>query len=290
MSDHANEIPIEAWNTILFEKFVRFRHIVTNGLAKHGEKALREGPYAPGDHVLDIGCGFGDTTLAIAGQVTTSGRAVGVDCAENFVAIASKEATEAGFRNASYFVADVQGDDLRGPYDHAFARFGTMFFNLPGVAFRNICRALKAGGSLTMVVWRKREDNPWIHEAEQVARAIVPVVAHGDTDQVHCGPGPFSMADADLVSDMLASSGFGDISLRRYDCDICLGADMNEAISAAMELGPAGEIIRLAGAEGERLRPAVADALRSHFAPLCRQDGSVWGVSSSWIVRCRRMD
>ena len=290
MNDQANEIPIEAWNTILFEKFVRFRHIVTNGLAKHGEQALRERPYAPGDHVLDIGCGFGDTTLAIGGQVTASGRAVGVDCAENFVAVASKEAAEAGLQNVSYFVADVQGDDLRGPYDHAFARFGTMFFNLPGAALRNICRALKTGGSFTMVVWRKREDNPWVHEAEQVARAIVPVVAHDDTDQVHCGPGPFSMAGADLVSDLLKSSGFGDISFRRYDCDICLGADMNEALSAAMELGPTGEIIRLAGAEGERLRPAVADALRSHFARLRHDDGSIWGASSSWIVRSKRMN
>lgn len=287
MSETTNEIPVEAWNTVLFDKFVRFRRIFSVGLAEHGSQALAERPYAPGERVLDIGCGWGDTTLEIARQVGGDGEAVGVDCADNFVAMAEKEAAEKGVANARYFTADVQMGDLRGPYDHAFARFGTMFFNLPGAAMRNIRKTLNPGGTLAMVVWRKREDNPWVFDAEQIVREIVPVVAHDETEAVHCGPGPFSMAGADMVSDMLQVVGWRDVSLRRYDCDICIGSTMDEAVDFAMELGPAGEIIRLAGEEGERLRPGVSDALRKLFKTRRRDDGSIWAPSSSWTVRAR---
>ncbi|HWC62201.1 MAG TPA: class I SAM-dependent methyltransferase, partial [Rhizomicrobium sp.] len=247
MSD--NSIPIEAWNTVLFEKFLRFRDTLTTGLSAHSDEALRRHPYPPGARVLDIGCGFGDTTQQIARQIG-GGTAVGVDCAANFIAAAQRETGEVA--NASFFVADVQSDDLNGPYDHAFSRFGTMFFNLPGSAFRNIRKALKPGGRLTMIVWRKREDNPWAHQAELCVRGIVPVVAHEETDQVHCGPGPFSMAGADMVSDMLGAAGFDTITFERFDADARIGRSLDDALDFAMALGPAGEIIRLAGEEGQK--------------------------------------
>ncbi|MGD9981484.1 MAG: class I SAM-dependent methyltransferase [Hyphomonadaceae bacterium] len=287
MADDANDIPIEAWNTVLFDKFVRFRRVLTAGLSEHGNVALARLRYQPGLRVLDVGCGFGDTTQDIARQVGPAGEAVGVDCAENFIDLAIEEARASGVNNAKFFAADVQTADLRGPYDHGFARFGTQFFNLPGAALRNIARAIKPGGEFTMVVWRKREDNPWVHDAERLVREMVPVVAHEDTDQVHCGPGPFSMAGADMVSDMMQAAGFKNVRFQRYDCDICIGADMDEAVEFAMALGPAGEIIRLAGAEGERLRPKVADALRAMFAERRRGD-EVWAGSSSWAVTGER--
>lgn len=93
------------------------------------------------------------------------------------------------------------------------------------------------------------------------------------------------MAGPDMVSDMMRAAGFARISFERFDCDICIGEDMDEAVEFAMALGPAGEIIRLAAEEGERLRPQVSEALRSLFASRRRADGSIWGGSSSWIVR-----
>src|SRR5262249_33280439 len=153
----------------------------------------------------------------------------------------------AGVENATFFTADAQHEDLRGPYDHAFARFGTMFFESPGAAMRNIRGALKPGGTLTQIVWRRREENPWVHEAELRVRALVPVVSHEQTDQVHCGPGPFSMAGADTVSTMLRSAGFQRITFERFDTDICIGRNLADALEFATNLGPAGEIIRLAG-------------------------------------------
>jgi ubiquinone/menaquinone biosynthesis C-methylase UbiE len=285
--DDGNSIIIEAWNTILFDKFVRFKHLLIDGLSGHSDEALRRHPPREGTRVLDVGCGFGDSTLRIAAQLGAGGEAVGVDCASRFVSAADEAARAAQVGNASFFVGDVERDDLRGPYDSAFSRFGTMFFQMPGAAMRNIRRALAPGGDFTMIVWRRREDNPWVHQAELCVKQIVPVVSHEDTDQVHCGPGPFSMAGADMVSDMLRSAGFERIGFERFDADICIGRDVDEAIQFAMALGPAGEIMRLAGEEGRRLEGEVAAALKETLGRYRRDDGSVWGPSSTWFVTAR---
>ena len=133
MSSTENAIPIEAWNTVLFDKFCRFRNVLTHGLSDHSDRIFQDGtPIPRASRILDVGCGFGDTTQQIAMQVGPSGAAVGVDCARNFIDIAKREAREAQLANASFLLADVQADHLSGPYDHVFSRFGTMFFNLPG--------------------------------------------------------------------------------------------------------------------------------------------------------------
>lgn len=281
---NSNVIPIEAWNSVLFDKFCRFRTALTDGLSSHSDEVLRRRPFASGGKILDVGCGFGDTTRLIARQVASRGASIGVDCAPRFIKLANDELTERPVENASFFVADVESDELSGPYDHVFSRFGTMFFNRPGAALRNIHRALKAGGTLRMIVWRRREDNPWIHDAELLVKQIVPVVSHEDTDQVHCGPGPFSMASADVTSELLRYAGFSTISFERFDTEVCLGKTVEEAAEFAMSLGPAGEIIRLAGEEGERKRNVVMDALRQLMAQRRRPDGAVWMGSSSWLV------
>jgi ubiquinone/menaquinone biosynthesis C-methylase UbiE len=276
-------VVIQAWNTVLFEKFLRFKHLVTKGLSGHSDELLGRRPFSEGARVLDVGCGFGDTTRAIAKMVGPEGEAVGVDCAENFIDAARKEAAEARLENASFFVADAQTGSLGGPYDQVFSRFGTMFFSLPGAALRNIRRSLSPGGRLTMIVWRRREDNRWLHEAELRVKEIVPVVSHEETQQVHCGPGPFSMAGPDLVSDLLTGAGFRHVTFERFDRDICIGADLSEAVDFAMTLGPAGEVLRLAGDEGTKRKDQVVAALTDTLRVFERKDG-VWGPSSVWFV------
>jgi len=88
---------------------------------------------------------------------------------------------------------------------------------MPGAAMRNVQNALKPGGTFTQIVWRRREENPWLHEAELRVKEIVPVVSHEESDQVHCGPGSFSMADPDMVSTMLRGAGFERITFGRHD-------------------------------------------------------------------------
>ena len=278
----ANAEAIQAWDGPLFDRFVKFRHIVTAGLGAHGDEALRLNPPLEGQRVLDIGCGFGDTTQQIAALVGPSGEAVGVDAAQNFIEAATREAAEAGVGNARFFVADVQTDPLEGPYDAAFSRMGTMFFISPVAALRNVRQSLVPGGPLTMVVWRRREDNIWLYRAQQIVEAIVQ--RPEEYDEPTCGPGPFSMANADTVTDMLMHAGYEDISLRRCDLEILGGNDLEEALDLVMAIGPAGEILRLQGDRAAPLVPQVEAALREGLAEYRRDDGTIWSMASTWIV------
>jgi SAM-dependent methyltransferase len=282
MSGDPNSEAIEAWNTILFDKFMRFRETVTNGLGAHGDAVLARHPVREGWRVLDVGCGFGDTTQTIARMVGPKGEAAGVDAAARFVDISTREAKEAGLANARFFRADVQTDPLGGPYDRVFSRFGTMFFLSPVAAFKNVRRSLVKGGKLTMVVWRKKEESGFMSDVERLVLGMVPHPEKKDGD-VTCGPGPFSLGSADLASAQLVAAGFSHVTFERLDVEIRVGVGVDDAVDFSMALGPAGEILRLAKEEGERKKPQVVAALKEFFAPMARPDG-VWGASSSWIV------
>lgn len=281
-----NAEAIEAWNTVLFDKFLRFRSIVTLGLGGHGDAVLRKHPPRSGARVLDVGCGFGDTTQQIAKLVGPKGEAVGVDAAPRFIEGAAQETRSLGIANARFFVADVQEDDLQGPYDQVFARFGTMFFNNPVAALRNMKKSLSPGGLMSIVVWRKREDNPCFHIAELIARKFIPEEMETH-DQPTCGPGPFSMAGPDMVSEQVQKAGFKDVAFERHDMPIAIGRNLEEAIEFAMALGPAGEIVRLAKEEGEKHKPQVIAALTDAFSSLKAADGSIVAPSSAWIITGR---
>jgi ubiquinone/menaquinone biosynthesis C-methylase UbiE len=276
-----NEEAIRAWDGPLFDRFVQFREIMTTGLGAHGEAALRVFPPATGQRILDIGCGFGDTTQRIADLVGPEGEVVGVDAARQFIEVARREAEQAGVRNARFDVADVQVADLGGPYDVAFAQFGTMFFDNPVVALRNVGRALAPGGRLVMVVWRRRLDNDWLYRAQTIVEGIVE--RPEEYDEPTCGPGPFSMADADTTSDVLRHAGYEEIALQRCDIPIVIGSDVDEAIDLVMAIGPAGEVLRLAGDRAAHLHDAVRIALRDGLEEFEGPDG-VRAQASTWIV------
>jgi ubiquinone/menaquinone biosynthesis C-methylase UbiE len=276
-----NAEAIEAWDGPLFERFVRFREVVTTGLGAHGERALELYPPAEGQRVLDIGCGFGDTTQRIAALVGERGEVVGVDAAPRFIEAARTEALAAGTANVSFAVADVQQEVPDGPYQAAFSRFGTMFFANPVVALRNVRAALDPGARLVMVVWRSRIDNEWLYRAQTIVEKIVE--RPQEYDEPTCGPGPFSMANADTTSDVLLHAGFEDVVLHRCELPIMIGRDVDQAIEMVTALGPAGEILRLAGERASHLHGEVHQALREGLAELARDDG-VWGTASTWIV------
>jgi hypothetical protein len=161
---------------------------------------------------------------------------------------------------------------------------GTMFFANPVAALRNVRRAIEPGGRLCMVVWRRKLDNPWLHRAEEVVEQFL--TEPENSDEPTCGPGPFSMADADTTSGILVSAGFEEISLRRCDLDYRIGADLDAAIDLLMALGPAGEIIRLSGDAADEVRPAIRSALLDGLSEYAT-DGGVIATASTWIVSAR---
>lgn len=279
----SNEEAIEAWNGVLFDRFLQYRDIVTTGLGAHGEEALRSNPPPAGARVLDVGCGFGDTTQQLARMVGPEGSVVGIDAAARFIELADAEARAAGIANASFVVGDVQASQLPGErFDFAFSRFGTMFFANPVAALRNVRQALVPGGRLCMVVWRRKLDNHWLYRAEQVVEQFV--TEPEESDEPTCGPGPFSMAGADTTSDVVRLAGFEQIALRRCDIEIAIGASLEQAVEFVMALGPAGEVIRLAGADAERIRPQITAALRDALGEYVCDDGHVRATASTWIV------
>jgi ubiquinone/menaquinone biosynthesis C-methylase UbiE len=276
-----NAEAIAAWDGPLYDRFVRFRHLLTGGLGMHGDEALRLYPPSPGQRVLDIGCGFGDTTQRIAALVGPDGEALGVDAAARFIEAAHQEAREAGIANARFEVADVQDRVPDGRFDMAFSRFGTMFFSSPVAALRNVRDALAPGARLVMVVWRRRVDNEWLYRAQTIVEQIVS--RPEEYDEPTCGPGPFSMADADLTSEILLRAGFSDVVMHRCDLPIMIGADLEEAIEMVMALGPAGEILRLQGDRAVHLHDEVRRALAAGLGELVTADG-VFAAASTWIV------
>lgn len=278
-----NEEATEAWSGVLFDRFVEYRDLIVEGLRAHGDAAMLLYPPEPGDRVIDIGCGFGDTTQQLAGLVGPDGQAVGVDVSEPFIRASIAEAAEAGVENVEFFAADVQVGDLQGPYDYAFSRMGLMFFANPVQALRNIRGSLRPGGRLVGAVWRRKLDNEWLHRAEQATEQYLEEPE--EPEDVRCGPGPFSMANPDTVSEQLQIAGFERPTFTRCDIPIKIGNDLNHAVAFNMALGPAAELLRICPAEEvDRLRPKVERDIRDVLADYVKDDGLVLGPASTWIV------
>lgn len=275
-----NAEAIGVWNEILVPKFTRFRRVLVEGFWDHNRRALERHPLHPGERVLDVGCGFGETTIDLA---RTTGNAVGIDCCEPFLAVGRADAARAGVAGATFQLADGQTVQFEQPFDVCFARFGTMFFSNPAAALGNLRRAIRPGGRLLMLVWRRIEDNAPFWLAKQIARRHLPPPAD---EAPSCGPGPFSMADRDAVGAILEAAGWTDVAFDRIDADTWIGDTVDEAIAFQLALGPAGEIVREAGALGEEKRPRIVEDLRAALAPFREARGVVMSTSS-WCVTAR---
>lgn len=280
----ANEEATEAWSGPLFESFVRFRGLATAGLGRHGERGMEVHPPRPGERVLDIGCGFGDTSQRLAELVGPEGEVLGVDVSEPFIELARREAEKAAAGNVSFAVGDVQIADLGEGFDYVFSRMGVMFFDNPVAALRNIRAAMTPGGRICFVVWRRKLDNEWLHRAELVVERHLERPEESDVPT--CGPGPFSMANADTVGEQLALAGFEEISFHRCDLPIKIGDDLDHAVEFNMALGPAAEVLRLWGDRVDELRPQLAAEIREAVADFAGPDGVV-APAGTWIIGAR---
>lgn len=275
----------EAWNGPLFDIWLRYRDVVAEGLRDHGEAALAAYPPHEGDRVLDIGCGLGDTTVRLADLVGAAGHAHGIDVAERMIETAIEEVASAGLENVSFATCDVEVTSFDQRFEYAFSRMGTMFFANPVAALRNVREALVPAGLLNMVVWRRKLDNEFMHRAELVVADYLEEPEESDAPR--CGPGPFSMANADTVSDVLKHAGYEDIRLARQDLPYKIGNDLEHAVAFNMALGPAAEVLRMWGHRVDEIRPKIADDLREALADYVVDGGAVVAPASTWAVTAR---
>ena len=280
----ANDEFTAFWNNVLVAKFERFRNILLDGLSYHSDVPLRSLELAQGSRALDVGCGWGDTSIALGRKVGPSGSVLGLDCCPAFLEKGKEDARAAGLTNVRFVAADVQTYRFEPEYDFCFSRFGMMFFSNPVVAMRNIRTALKPGGRLMFITWRKLEENPWVGIPKKLVLDFLP--PPGENAQT-CGPGPFSMASPEVVGAQLKAAGFEDARFMPVDGPVMVGSSVEQAMDFQLALGPAGEIFREAGAEAERRRPEIEDALRRELARHER-DGKVIMSSASWTITARK--
>lgn len=275
---------VDFWNEILVPKFIRFRHILVDGLTHHSEAVFPALPVREGDKVLDVGCGFGDTAIQLARRVGPRGSVLGVDCCEAFLAYGRADAVREGIAHLSFVEDDALFASFAPEYDFVFSRFGTMFFANPVGGLRNMRRALKPGGVMTHIVWRRPADNPWLSMAKDVVLRYLP--APGD-DARTCGPGPFSMADEAMVRRMMEIAGYEDITFKRVDAPVLVGRTVQDAIDFQLALGPAGEVFREAGEEAEKKRNVIEAALADAIDAQRKAVDGIVMDSSSWVITGR---
>lgn len=272
---------VEFWNEVLAPKFIKFKHVLVDGLTKHSEAVFPSLPVKKGDRVLDVGCGFGDTAIKLASIVGPEGEVVGIDCCDAFLDYATKDAAEKGIKNVSFTRGDAEIALPADEFDFVFARFGTMFFANPVAGLRNMRKALRPGGKMVHIVWRNRADNPWLSMAKDIVLEFLPQPGE---DALTCGPGPFSMSNEETVNIMMKSAGYENTVHQRVDAPVLIGNDVKDAIDFQLALGPAGEVFREAGELAEEKRDDIEAALA---AAINKQKISTEGIvmdSSSWLI------
>ena len=268
---------------VLVPKFVRWKHVLVDGLSHHSAAVFPRLAVPEGGRVVDVGCGFGDTAIELAKRVGPAGYVLGIDCCDGFLDYGRRDAAAAGIGNVEFVEADVQTYPFEGDFDLCFSRFGTQFFENPVAALRNMRRSLRPGGEMVMIVWRTIDDNPWLGVPKAVVREFLPPPGE---DARTCGPGPFSMADPETVTKQLEIAGYRDIDFERIDAPVLVGTSPDDAVAFQMALGPAGEVVREAGELAERQRPEIEAALKAELARYETGEGVVM-ASSSWKVSAR---
>lgn len=229
----------------------------------------------PGERLIDVGCGTGDTTAALAAAVGPTGRVLGLDVSEPLIEAAHAKVAS----NSSFVVGDAATHPFEaGAFDLVFSRFGVMFFGEPVAAFRNLHRALKPSGRLVFVCWRTPQENPWgLVPVRAAAPFLPPLPKLGPED-----PGQYSFGDRTRVERILEEAGFVGAALKPLDVPIYMGRDVAEVVANADRFGPLARAFAEATPEAaDKARVAIAEALAPHAKPEgVLLPGACWLVSA----------
>ena len=243
-------------------------------LRRHNEVLRQAYGVQSHEHVLDIGCGAGQTTREAA-RAAHSGSALGVDISTPAIERARELASAEGIRNISFECASAEVFRFpRERFDLAISRFGTMFFDDRVAAFANISRALRPAGRLVMMVWQAHDRNEWEVTIRHSLGATVPSGL----------PDPFSLADPSTVTETLEGAGFTNVTFTDVSEPVYYGPDVDAAMDWVRGFACTGEVLkRLDPTAAERALGRLRAALVAHL----RDDG-VWFNSRAWVVTARR--
>ena len=273
----ANEDQAALWNGVGGRGWVEAQQTLDRMLAPFEELLVEAVGARRPTNVLDVGCGTGSTTLAVARALGEKGRCVGIDISEPMVALARARAAEA--RSPATFVAtDAQTYAFEpAAFDMLISRFGVMFFDNPVGAFANLRRAARKGADLRFVAWRSGAENPFMTTAERAAAPLLPELPPRRPD----APGQFAFADRSRVQTILERSGWGDIAIEAIDVTCTLPeTDLMPYLS---RLGPVGQALH---SEDEAKRLQVATTVRAAFDPYVH-GAEVRFAAACWMLGAR---
>nr|CEL12893.1 Methyltransferase [Kibdelosporangium sp. MJ126-NF4] len=244
-------------------------------LRLHNELFHAAARVGPRDHVLDIGCGTGQSTREAA-RAAVTGSALGVDVSAPMLERARQLSEDQGLTNVTYQRADAQVHHFPpARFDLCVSRFGTMFFADPVAAFTNIGRALRPEARLVLLVWQERDRNEW---ATAIRRTLTAAPA------TPRGANAFSLADPTVTEGILTAAGFAEVSFTDVHEPVYYGADSAAAFDAVLSLWEfKGLLASLDASAAERARTRLRATLEAH-----NTDGGVYFDSRAWIVTARR--
>lgn len=251
----------EFW-TNLAATWIEIEERIEKSAQLPGRTAMDALAAAPGDSILDLGCGTGITTVELAARVGPAGSVLGVDISEGMLARARTREPSPDAGRVEFRCADVQTHDFAGEkFDGAFSRFGVMFYSEPVTAFANVRRSLKPGAKLAFACWQEVFANEWMlvpgMAVMSVTGSLPPMPQPGE-------PGPFSLSDQEHTRELLASAGFDQVEIAAHNDHVAVADDeIPEYAATSLRTGAAREGLKDANeATHERARAAVEHALR----------------------------
>jgi SAM-dependent methyltransferase len=274
--DQARPLPGPAADDLRVRAWAEVREPLERQLAPLGRRAVTALAPRPGERILDIGCGGGETAVELARAVAPDGTVLGIDVSAAVLGFARHAADRCA--RVRFITADAQVYPFEpGSFDAAFSRFGVMFFADPTAAFINIRRGLKPNGRLAFVCWRALEENQLDSLPLSAATPYLPPQPDHHPD----APGPFAFADSNRVRGVLATAGFADIEINAHDEQVGSG-NLDTMLAVCTRVGALGKILR----ENPEWRGATVAAVRSALAAHDGPDG-VTLRAATWIVTAR---
>ncbi len=276
----ANADQIEFWNGRGGQKWAEQQAATDRMLDKIGKAALAFVAAKSGEHVVDIGCGTGTTTFALADSVGAAGQVTGVDISKPMLGLA-RERTGAR-KNVAFVEADASVFPFTTTIDLIFSRFGVMFFDAPAKAFENIHRALKPTGRIAFVCWRTPQENAWAADPIAAARPFLPPPSQ-PADPL--APGPFAFADPDRIKLILTEAGFRAVNVEPLNTTTNLGPDIETAAQQTLEIGPLSRAIADAKAD-DATRAKIVAAVKTALEKYKTPEG-VTPPAACWLVSAK---
>jgi SAM-dependent methyltransferase len=271
----SNDGQIEYWNGPAGRKWVDVHRQLDVMLSPITAALLDRAAIEAGERVVDVGCGCGDTTIAIAEK----GAAVwGIDISEPMLAVARSRRPEAG--EVAFSQADASSQTFTPDHSLVFSRFGVMFFDDPRAAFGNLRTALTAQGRVCFACWQPPNRNPWIAVAGAAVQPFLPEPSEPPDPRA---PGPFAFSDADYQQDILSAAGFTDITIESFTPTLRLADTLDGAMTFLQEVGPLSRaLVEL----DDKPRQAALDAAREALAPFATTTGLEMGAAC-WLTHAR---